>query len=61
MILQFDTCDTKMCVDVPIVDDDVNEPPIEDLFYILNRTNGLTSSITLDSVIGEIEIEDNDG
>ena len=60
VILMFDSCDTKECVIVPIVDDSQVEP-VENLTYHLDRTPGLDSSIQLDPVNGVIEIVDNDG
>ena len=60
VILIFDACDTKKCVNVPIVDD-LQVEPVENLTYHLDRTPGLDSSILLDPVNGVIEIVDNDG
>ena len=60
VIVMFDSCDTKKCVNVPIVDD-LQVEPVENLTYHLDRTPGLDSSILLDPVNGVIEIVDNDG
>ena len=60
MILQFDSCGTRECVIVPIVDD-LQVEPHESLTYHLTRTPGLDFSIQLDPVNGVIEIFDNDG
>ena len=60
VILQFDSCDTRKCVIVPIVDD-LQVEPDESLMYHLDRTPGLDFSIQLDPVNGEIEIVDDDG
>ena len=60
VIVMFDSCDTKKCVNVPIVDD-LQVEPVENLTYHLDRTPCLDSSILLDPVNGEIEIVDNDG
>ena len=60
MVLMFDSCDTRKCMNVTIVDD-LQVEPDESLTYHLDRTPGLDSSIQLDPVNGEIEIVDNDG
>ena len=60
VILMLDSCDTRKCVIVTIVDDSQVEPD-ENLTYHLARTPGLDLSIQLDPVNGEIEIVDNDG
>ena len=59
-ILAFDTCDTRQCTEIPIVDDMIVELT-ESFFVTLERTPGLDSRITLDPVDGEIEITDDDG
>ena len=59
-ILKFDTCDTRQCTEIPIVDDMIAELT-ESFFVTLERTPGLDSRITLDPVKGEIEITDGDG
>ena len=58
-ILEFDSCDTRQCTKIPIVDDMIVEVT-ESFFVILERTPGLDSRITLDPVVGEIEIIDGD-
>ena len=60
MILQFVACDTRECINVPIVDDMEVEQD-EYLVYNLTRTLGLNPNIILDPVNGVIEIEDDDG
>ena len=52
-ILQFDTCDTRQCTEITIVDD-----MIVVIIITLERTPGLDDRITLDPVDGEIEITD---
>ena len=59
-ILNFPACETKQCVDVTIVDDDVLEN-VESFDVTLERTLGLDTRITLDPVDGAIEITDNEG
>ena len=59
-ILEFDTCDTRHCTEIPIVNDMIVELT-ESFFVTLERTLGLDSRITLDPVNGEIEITDDDG
>ena len=59
-ILAFDTCDTRQCTKIPIVDDMIVELT-ESFFVTLERTPGLDSRITLDPVDGEIEIIDDAG
>ena len=60
MILSFDACDRRECVNVTIVDD-IQLEPVENLTYHLASTPGLDPSITIDPVDGVIEIVDNDG
>ena len=59
-ILEFDSCDTRQCTEITIVDDMIVELT-ESFFVTLERTPGLDSRITLDPVDGEIEITDDDG
>ena len=59
-ILAFDTCDTRQCTEIPIVDDMIVELT-ESFFVTLERTPGLDSRITLDPVDGKIDITDDDG
>ena len=61
MTLTFDTCETRRCVNVNIVDDLVDEP--DEVFdYILGPLPaGLDSRITIRPDMGEIVITDNDG
>ena len=56
--LPFAACDTRSCVNVPITNDDTLETT-ESFFVNLDR-NGLESRITLDPILGEIEILDDD-
>ena len=61
IVLMFGECDTRKCVNVPIVDDFEDELD-EHFFYTLEETpNGLHPNIQLKPVDGEIWIEDNDG
>ena len=61
MKLMFNTCQTKKCVNVPIVDD-LEDEPDENFFYTLTRPpGGLDSRITLNSNLGKTLIRDNDG
>ena len=55
IILNFPACETKQCVDVTIVDDDVSEGD-ESFNVTLERTPGLNMRITLDPVDGIILI-----
>ena len=59
-IFSFPTCETKQCVNVTIVDDDVLEN-VKSFSVTLERTPGLDMRITLDPVDREIEITDDDG
>ena len=59
-ILEFGSCDTRQCTEIPIVDDMIVELT-ESFFVNLERTPGLDSRLTLDPVDGEIEIIDDDG
>ena len=56
-ILNFPACETKQCVDVTIVDDEVLEN-VESYHVTLERTLGLDMRITLDPVEGVVEITD---
>ena len=59
-ILAFDTCETRHCTEIPIVNDMIMEST-ESFFVTLERTPGLDSRITLDPVNGEVEIVENNG
>ena len=59
-ILEFGSCATQQCTEIPIVDDMIVELT-ESFFVTLERTPGLDSRITLDPVDGAIEITDDDG
>ena len=60
VILMFGACDTRECINVPIVDDTEDEQD-EYLVYNLTRTLGLNPNIILDPVNGVIEIVDDEG
>ena len=58
-ILMFAACDTRQCMDVPIVDDETLE--LTEIFIVtLERAPALENRITLNPVDGDIEILDND-
>ena len=59
-ILSFPACETKQCVDVTIVDDEVLEK-VESFDVTLEKTPGLDTRITLNPVDGVVEIIDEDG
>ena len=59
-ILAFGACDTRLCVEIPIVDDEVVEWT-ESFTVTLERRSDLNSRITLDPVDGVVEIIDSDG
>ena len=59
-ILAFDKCETRRCTEMPIVNDTIVEST-ESFFVTLERTPGLDSRITLNPVIGEVEIVENNG
>ena len=59
-ILMFRSCETRVCTNITIVDDNVAELT-ERFFVRLGRTVGLDTRITLDPVEAEIEITDGDG
>ena len=58
-ILMFRSCETRVCTNVAILDDNVAELT-ERFFVKLGRTDGL-QRITLDPVVAEVEIIDEDG
>ena len=58
--LMFDTCESRQCYNISIVDDVTLE--MTELFSVtLERTPDLNSRITLNPVDGAIDILDNDG
>ncbi|CAI8052754.1 hypothetical protein GBAR_LOCUS28872 [Geodia barretti] len=57
--LTFQACETRICVDVEIIDDTVDEPD-EVLPYSLTRTPDLDPRIELNPVDGQVEIGDDD-
>ena len=59
-LLIFNACDTWQCTNITIKNDAVLENT-ESFFVNLLRTLDLDSRITLDPVLAEIEITDNDG
>ena len=59
-LLIFNTCDTRQCTNITIKNDAVLENT-ESFCVNLLRTPDLDSRITLDPVLAEIEITDNDG
>ena len=55
----FRACETRACTNVAIVDDNVAE--LTERFSVkLIRTDGLDPRITLDPVVAEVEIIDDD-
>ena len=60
MTLMFDECERRICMNISITQDLVDEPD-EFFTFHLNRTTGLSPRITLDPVDGRIEIVDDDG
>ena len=58
--LMFDICEPQQCTDITIINDTVPES-IESFFINLQRTPDLDPRITLDPMIGEIEITNNNG
>ena len=59
-ILMFSSCQTRVCTNLTIVDDNVAE--LTERFSVkLNRTDGLDPRITLDPVMADVEIMDKDG
>ena len=60
VILMFDTCETRKCVNVTITEDLVDEP-LEFFTYTLTGTPSLDPRIELNPIDGRVEIIDNDG
>ena len=60
VILIFDECERRRCVNVSITQDLVDEPD-EFFTFHLNRITDLSPRIELDPVDGTIEIVDDDG
>ena len=61
MDLMFEECMRRKCVNVTIVDNQINEPN-ETFTFHLNRTTDLSPRIILDPVDGESYlIDDDDG
>ena len=60
MTFQFPECETKQCILVKIFNDGVDES--EEFFnFTLARTPGLDSRIDLDSTVGQVVINENNG
>ena len=60
VILTFNECERRRCVNVNITQDLVDE--LNEFFiFHLNKTSDLSPRIELDSVVGRIEIADDDG
>ena len=59
VILMFNECEKRRCVNATIIQDLVDEPDEFFTFY-LNRTTDLSPRINLDPVDGRIEIVDDD-
>ena len=58
--LMFRSCETRACTNVVILDDNVAE--LTERFSVkLSRNVSLDSGITLDPIVAEVEIIDNDG
>ena len=60
VILMFDECERRRCVNISITQDLVDELN-ENFTFHLNRTPDLSPHIYLDPVNGTIEIVDDDG
>ena len=60
VLLTFESCETRKCVNVSILDDGVDEPD-EFFTYNLTRTSNLHHRIQLGPVDGRVEINDGDG
>ena len=56
-LLQFAACEQRVCVNITIISDGVPED-VESFFVNLERTPGLSGSISLDPVEAEINITD---
>ena len=60
VILEFDVCETRKCVNVSIVNDLVDEE--DEIFtYHLRRTPNLDHRIDLEPIDGTVEIINDDG
>ena len=56
-LLMFDSCETRQCTNITIM----NDTSIESFFVTLEKTPDLDSRITLDPAVGEIFVTANDG
>ena len=59
MVLMFDKCMRHKCVNISVMEDQMNEVN-ESFTFHLNSNTGLSPRITLDPVDGEIYIIDDD-
>ena len=59
-VLFFEPCETRACVTLSIVDDNISEKT-ESFHITLERTSDLDSRIILDPRNGEVAIQDDDG
>ena len=57
VILLFDACTTRVCVALPVVDDDISEK-VESFYLTLERTSDLDNR---NPSYGEVTIYDDDG
>ena len=55
VVVQFESCETRRCVNISILSDLIEEPD-ESFNYTLERTPDLDSRISLDPVEGEVVI-----
>ena len=60
VVLLFDACITRICVALPVVDDDIPEK-VESFYLTLERTSDLDNRIILNPNYGEVTIYDDDG
>ena len=58
-VVQFDECERRSCINIPIVDDEV--PENTEYFNLTLERNGLHERIQLHPVDGVVQITDNDG
>ena len=58
-IVQFNECERRSCINIPIMDDEVLENT--EYFNLTLERNGLHERIQLDPVDGLVQITDNDG
>ena len=58
-IVQFNECERRSCINIPIMDDEV--PENTEYFNLTLERNGLHERIQLDPVDGLVQITDSDG